>query len=992
MCGEEALQCPARRRPAPRHVRGHALGDDAPAARAPLRAEVDHPVRVGDDVEVVLDHDDGAPGVHEPREHARELRDVGHVQPHGRFVEHVERVRRARGEGAVGADLGELGDELDALRLAPGERGRGLSEREVPEPDVLHELERVRDRGHGGEELHRLVHLHLEHVADRAALPPDVERFGVEALARARLAEHLHVGEEVHLHRAQPLARADGAGALGLVEGEAHRTVAALLCFVRRREEVADRRHHAHVGGRTRARVLADRRLVHLEHAPDGFGSLEGGEADGRERRVLKAAAEVLKENITAERGLPRPRDARHHREAPEGHRELRNREVARRDALEHEPASLGIRRAHGHAGVGERVREHAARGGVRDRGHILHRPFGHEPSAARARSRTDVDHVVGAADRLLVVLDDEERVALLRERGDGGEEHRVVARVQPDRRLIEHVAHAPQVRAELTREVDALRLAAGERRSAAPEREVVEPHFSEEREARADFGERVVRDRAAAFVKLEGAQPLGRFGRRHRADLLDGAALPEDGAGDGVEARAAAVGADHFRFVRRGGEFLGHRLALLHGAADRLREHAVARAGRAGAHFGVVGEEARVELGEASAAFGTGALERIELPLLEGAQAGRHLARGNRAQLPGVAERQGGAQDFNELPGCGVHVREPRERLDVVERIARELRHVRLDRAVLAVHAHEAHALLAQPQELLLEDALARAHDGREERDAPARRPREGARHRLGDHFGRLRGDGDAAVRAVLNAELHVDEAQEVVELRHRRDGRAHAAARRALFDRDRGRNAAHAVHVGLGRGLHHRARVGVEALEVAPLPFGEDDVEGEGGLARPRGARHHRKGVAGDVHREVLEVVLARALDHDRAPFAQQRLHRAAGPLEGREVEEVRARLVARLRTAPGGERTAREGARGRHRLGRAGEDHLAAGGAPFGAEFDHPVGASDHVEVVLDHDHRVAHGGEPVEDVHEAGDVGEVQPRRRLVEDEEPPGGAA
>src|SRR5258708_2847782 len=40
-------------------VLGRALRDDAPAAVAALGAEVDHPVRRLDHVEVVLDHDDG---------------------------------------------------------------------------------------------------------------------------------------------------------------------------------------------------------------------------------------------------------------------------------------------------------------------------------------------------------------------------------------------------------------------------------------------------------------------------------------------------------------------------------------------------------------------------------------------------------------------------------------------------------------------------------------------------------------------------------------------------------------------------------------------------------------------------------------------------------------------------------------------------------------------------------------------------------------------
>src|SRR4051812_36982057 len=48
----------------------------------------------------------------------------------------------------------------------------------------------------------------------------------------------------------------------------------------------------------------------------------------------------------------------------------------------------------------------------------------------------------------------------------------------------------------------------------------------------------------------------------------------------------------------------------------------------------------------------------------------------------------------------------------------------------------------------------------------------------------------------------------------------------------------------------------------------------------------------------------------------------------------------------------------------FGRAGRDPLAAARAAFGAEIDDPVGALDDVEVVLDHDDRVARLHQPID----------------------------
>ena len=67
--------------------------------------------------------------------------DVLAVETRRRLVEDVERLPLA-------AALAELGHELQALRLAARERGRGLAEREVAEPHLGHQLEdRARRRG-----------------------------------------------------------------------------------------------------------------------------------------------------------------------------------------------------------------------------------------------------------------------------------------------------------------------------------------------------------------------------------------------------------------------------------------------------------------------------------------------------------------------------------------------------------------------------------------------------------------------------------------------------------------------------------------------------------------------------------------------------------------------------------------------------------------------------------------------------------------------------
>jgi hydrogenase/urease accessory protein HupE len=57
------------------------------AAIAGFGAEVNHPVRAFDHVEVVLDDDDGMVGIHQALENLEQHADVVEVQTGGRFVE-----------------------------------------------------------------------------------------------------------------------------------------------------------------------------------------------------------------------------------------------------------------------------------------------------------------------------------------------------------------------------------------------------------------------------------------------------------------------------------------------------------------------------------------------------------------------------------------------------------------------------------------------------------------------------------------------------------------------------------------------------------------------------------------------------------------------------------------------------------------------------------------------------------------------------------------
>ena len=81
------------------------------------------------------------------------------------------------------------------------------------------------------------------------------------------------------------------------------------------------------------------------------------------------------------------------------------------------------------------------------------------------AGRRAEVEQLIGAGDHFAIVLDQQQRVAQVAQLFQRLDQPAVVARVQADRRLVEHIQHAAQAAADLAGQANALGFAARERR-----------------------------------------------------------------------------------------------------------------------------------------------------------------------------------------------------------------------------------------------------------------------------------------------------------------------------------------------------------------------------------------------------------------------------------------------------------------------------------------------------------------------------------------------
>ena len=371
--------------------------------------------------------------------------------------------------------------------------------------------------------------LHLEHLR-------------LEAAAVALIARHEHVGEKLHLDAHFAFALAGFAAAAGDVEREMARGEAARLGVLRRGENLADRIERLQVRHGIRPRRASDRRLIDEHDVADELGAFELAErADALLRSAFRALHRGI-QHVVHERRLARSADT-----GDAGERVQRNLDVdvlevvlGRAEQPQLLPAAPPPRRRH-------RNRQIAAQVLRRQRSlilqQVLERSGKHDAAALLARAEAEVDDGVADANHVFVVLDDEHGVALIAQLPKDVDEPQVVARVQADRRLVEHVQRVDQRRSERRRQVDALRFAARQRRRQAIERQIVQSDVAQKLQPLLNLLQHLVADGRFLLGQLQRLEKLLRLADRVGRHLIDRAAADLDVARLAPQACAAAVG-----------------------------------------------------------------------------------------------------------------------------------------------------------------------------------------------------------------------------------------------------------------------------------------------------------------------------------------------------------------------------------------------------------------------------------------------------------------
>ena len=142
------------------------------------------------------------------------------------------------------------------------------------------------------------------------------------------------------------------------------------------------------------------------------------------------------------------------------------------------------------------------------------------------ACAQSHVDHMVGGPHHVFVMLHHQHTVADVAQMFQGVDQPVVVALVQADAGLVQHVHHAGQTGADLRRQTDALRLAAAQCFGTAIKAQIVQSHIVEKLQTQSDFAHHLVGDLAFCARHAQAAEILQAFAQGDVADLKNGARL----------------------------------------------------------------------------------------------------------------------------------------------------------------------------------------------------------------------------------------------------------------------------------------------------------------------------------------------------------------------------------------------------------------------------------------------------------------------------------
>ena len=461
-----------------------------------------------------------------------------------------------------------------------------MPQAQVAQAHVQQRLQLARNGGHVLEEGPGVFHRQLQHLRNVAALPLHLQCFAVVALAVAHVAGHVHVGQKMHFHFHHAIALAGFAAPAGHVERKAPRRVAALFGGGGFGHQLAQRREQAGVGRGVAARCAANGRLIDVDHLVEKFQSFQAEAGRGVGLGAVDVLGGRAVQRVVHQGGFARARYTRDASEQPHRNVHIHLAQVVPAGAAH--AHGLQLHGRIGHRAPGRALCGHGNGAGARQKlpgdggwhaAQMLPVALGQHLPAMHACAGAHVNHMVGGADHVFIVLDHDHAVAQVAQALQRGNQAVVVALVQADAGFVQHVHHAGEARANLAGQANALGFAAAQGFGTARQAQVAQAHVVEKVQAQHDFAHHFVGNFGLGALQAQLLEPLQRVGQRALADGVDAAGLrafaQQHMARFGAQARALAhraglgVAQPRQGFAHRGG--IGFAPAPLQVGQDAL-------------------------------------------------------------------------------------------------------------------------------------------------------------------------------------------------------------------------------------------------------------------------------------------------------------------------------------------------------------------------------------------------------------------------------------
>ncbi len=176
--------------------------------------------------------------------------------------------------------------------------------------------------------------------------------------------------------------------------------------------------------------------------------------------RAVKLARQRAIKNVIHQRGLARAGNSSHHRHHAERKSYVEILEIVFLRAENRQRRAIFLPPLGPHLDL-HFAGDVSARQRIRLAHDLRRRAVRHQSSAVASGAGAEIDHVIRAANGLFIVLDHQHGIAQITQIFQRRQQASVVAMMQADRRLIQHVKHAAQLRSNLRRQTNALPFAA---------------------------------------------------------------------------------------------------------------------------------------------------------------------------------------------------------------------------------------------------------------------------------------------------------------------------------------------------------------------------------------------------------------------------------------------------------------------------------------------------------------------------------------------------